>query len=548
LNHTIFKELRHRGKGLIDYPVGQLFKAVGGRDGVTALIEDLYRRIERDPLLRLAFPHFNSTEAARFFQQWFGGERGYSDELSGGLLRRHQHRYISAKTAAAWLRCMRQSLAACGVDSEKIMPALSRAAKAMINSPETEEGELHRHCDGVQAPAQVQMEALLNDTANGRTAKVSQALREDPFLANARGLNGQTLVWAAVYRNRPKILQLALKTGANLNAPGCDPLKTTMACDDVHFGTGVCVTPLALAKKWQPALVPVLLERGAIDDIFTAAWLGDLGALREHLERNPKLVDAIDPADDYQEVSLLCHAVCGGNIECVKLLLERGAPVERHSGKLLTLATVMNRADLVRLLIEHGADVKRGRYLGPLDDEQRPVADLLIASGKKVPDWMLPYACRPDVSTNELHRVKVLLDYGADLDDRGRYGLTALHYAVRGGKVPLIKLLLERGAKPDTLDDEGLTPPLHLTKTRAKFDPIPVLELLVRHGANVNARDEARGTLLMFYARNGKVDPVRSLLAYGADRDARNKQGKTAMELGRAHAAITRLLAKSRKE
>jgi ankyrin repeat protein len=208
----------------------------------------------------------------------------------------------------------------------------------------------------------------------------------------------------------------------------------------------------------------------------------------------------------------------------------------------------MNRADLVRLLIEHGADVKRGRYLGPLDDEQRPVADLLIASGKKVPDWMLPYACRPDVSTNELHRVKVLLDYGADLDDRGRYGLTALHYAVRGGKVPLIKLLLERGAKPDTLDDEGLTPPLHLTKTRAKFDPIPVLELLVRHGANVNARDEARGTLLMFYARNGKVDPVRSLLAYGADRDARNKQGKTAMELGRAHAAITRLLAKSRKE
>jgi len=34
---------------------------------------------------------------------------------------------------------------------------------------------------------------------------------------------------------------------------------------------------------------------------------------------------------------------------------------------------------------------------------------------------MLPRACRPDVSTNELHRVTVLLDYGASLDDRGRY-------------------------------------------------------------------------------------------------------------------------------
>jgi ankyrin repeat protein len=26
-----------------------------------------------------------------------------------------------------------------------------------------------------------------------------------------------------------------------------------------------------------------------------------------------------------------------------------------------------------------------------------------------------------------------------------------LHYAVRGGKLPLLKLLLERGAKPDAL-------------------------------------------------------------------------------------------------
>src|SRR2546427_436329 len=95
----------------------------------------------------------------------------------------------------------------------------------------------------------------------------------------------------------------------------------------------------------------------------------------------------------------------------------------------------------------------------------RPVADLLMAKGKKVPPWMLTRACRPDVSANELHRVKVLLDYGASLDDRGRYGLTALHYAVRGGKLPLIKLLLERGAQIDALDEDGLTPLLHLSKT-----------------------------------------------------------------------------------
>jgi hypothetical protein len=46
----------------------------------------------------------------------------------------------------------------------------------------------------------------------------------------------------------------------------------------------------------------------------------------------------------------------------------------RDRGKLLTLAVVMNRVDLVRLLIENGADVQRARFLGRLDDAERPVA------------------------------------------------------------------------------------------------------------------------------------------------------------------------------
>src|SRR5207237_991258 len=201
-----------------------------------------------------------------------------------------------------------------------------------------------------------------------------------------------------------------------------------------------------------------------------------------------------------------------------------------------------NRLDLVKLLIEHGADVDGAGFLGRLDDAARPIADLHIAHGKRVPDWMLPRACRPDVSTNELHRVTVLLDYGASLDDRGRYGLTALHYAVRGGKLPLIQLLLERGAEVDAMDGDGLTPLLHLAKTRSRADPLPVMELLAASGADIDARDETQGTLLMHFARQGKAEPLQWLLAHGADRNARNKSGKTAAEIGRAHAGIVRLL------
>src|SRR5437588_3466831 len=510
---SIHKELRHRGEALVAYPGAELWKAVGGSDGVAALIQDLYRRIEEDELLREAFPHFNSGAATPFFMQWFGGSRGYSDDLAGGLLRRHQDRYISPKAAAAWLRCMRAALVARGLDAEQIMRPLARIAKAMTHSPDTEAKELCKSCDAVQDAAQVQFETLLNDAAKGRAESVRKALAKDRALARRRGLHNRTLAWVATYRNRPKILELTLKAGADCNTPACDPLQATMAGDVVQMGTGVAVTPLAIAKKWQPALVGPLLEHGAVDDVFTAAWLGDLPALRGHVERHPELVNAIDPADDFQEVSLLCHAICGGSIEAVKLLLERGALVKRHSGKLLTLAVVMNRVDLVTLLITYGADVERVGILGRLDDPERPVADLLTAHGKKVPSWMLPRACRPDVSTNELHRVTVLLSYGASLEDRERHGLTALHYAVRAGKLPLIQLLLERGAQADALDGDGLTPLLHLSKTRSKADPIPVMELLAGSGADVDARDQSQSTLLMYLARQGNAGPVRWLLA-----------------------------------
>jgi ankyrin repeat protein len=539
---AIDDDLSHRGELRVVYPDAKLLNALGGEAGVRALIADLYRRIERDELLREMFPHFNDGEAARFFIQWFGGTSDYADDLEGGLWRRHQNRFIGPKAAAAWLRCTREAIVSRGIDPEPIMRPLAKIAKALIHSRETETNALKKSCDAVQDATLVQFELLLDDVAKGREDKVRKALEDDPTHATRRGKDNRTLVWVATYRNRPKILEGLLQRAGDCNTAACDPMQMTMVCDLVHAGTGVAVTPLAIAKRWRPALIKPLLDHGARDDVFTAAWLGDLPALEGYLTRTPSLANAFDPADDFQEVTPLCHAVCGGSTDAAKLLLKHGALVRRHSGKLLTLAVVMNRVDLVKLLIEHGADVERTRFLGRLDDAERPVADLLIAHGKKVPDWLLPRVCRPDVSTNELHRVRVLLDYGASLDDRGRYGLTALHYAVRGGKLPLIKLLLDRGAGVNTCDQDGLTPLLHLAKTRSKADPIPVLEVLAAHGADLDARDQTQGTLLMYFARQGQVEPVRWLLEHGADRYARTQSGKTAAQFGRKHPEITRLL------
>ena len=55
----------------------------------------------------------------------------------------------------------------------------------------------------------------------------------------------------------------------------------------------------------------------------------------------------------------------------------------------------------------------------------------------------------------------------------------------------------------------------------------------------------SQGTLLMHFARRGNAEAVQWLLARGADPHARNKSGKTAAQIGRAHAGIVRLLAKT---
>ena len=140
-----------------------------------------------------------------------------------------------------------------------------------------------------------------------------------------------------------------------------------------------------------------------------------------------------------------------------------------------------------------------------------------MAHGAGVPSALLPRACRADVARNTLHRVTVLLEYGADVNRPGREGLTALHYAVRGGDLEVIRYLLDHGADVAARDPHGLTPLLHLARTRAALDHLAVLELLAAYGADLDARDEAGETLLFCYARRGDTPAVRWLLAHGAD-------------------------------
>src|SRR5882757_5189985 len=69
-----------------------VFLRVGGAAAIDALIDGLYDRIEADAALRPLFGRDlkNGREGQkRFFTEWLGGDRGYSESAFHSLKQRH---------------------------------------------------------------------------------------------------------------------------------------------------------------------------------------------------------------------------------------------------------------------------------------------------------------------------------------------------------------------------------------------------------------------------------------------------------------------------
>ena len=78
--------------------------------------------------------------------------------------------------------------------------------------------------------------------------------------------------------------------------------------------------------------------------------------------------------------------------------------------------------------------------------------------------------------------------------------------------------------------DRGFTPLVLATYLNQKA----VAEILLKHGADVNAQDPMMGmTALMGVAFKGSKDLVALLLEHGADPAIRSKQGETALDFAR---------------
>ena len=129
------------------------------------------------------------------------------------------------------------------------------------------------------------------------------------------------------------------------------------------------------------------------------------------------------------------------------------------------------------------------------------------------------------VHRDDLPAAQRLIAAGADVRAPNRYGVTPLSLACTNGDGPMVELLLKSGADANT----ALTGGESALMTAARTGRPEPIKALIAHDANVNYHEPRRGqTALMWAAAEGNVEVIQLLLKAGANRDERLDSGYTA--------------------
>ena len=323
--------------------------------------------------------------------------------------------------------------------------------------------------------------------------------------------------------------------------------------------------PLSIAaalKDSKIELVRQWLSTGPDNEALGHALLRSVGSTQSSLEIVELLAKAgADLNFTYKSYSIvigppLFIAAANSSIALAKRLLELGADAayQKPNGANALYSAVISRmperAAMIDLLISCGVDPDAGLKEGvaALDEaSRRPPFDLVkhflkAGADQSALGWSPlmraialdnvarcrellrthPAAAPPDVwertpfllavQTGEVAKAEILVADGANLDDRGRLGNTALMYAAEVNAVAMIEWLVARGADVDAVNDQNWT----ALMCAASHGAAGAVAALILAGADITL---GTGTLQTAMDVATNIETVAALRAAGADVD-----------------------------
>jgi ankyrin repeat protein len=322
-------------------------------------------------------------------------------------------------------------------------------------------------------------------------------------------------------------------------------------------------------------------------DIHVAAILGDDDDVRRFLVLDGANATAKGGPRGWDALTHLCfsrylrldRARTAGFVRAAEALLDAGAsantgwfetnhqPRPEWESAIYGAAGVARHPELTRLLLDRGADP---------NDEETPyhapetyditIVKILVESGKLNDDSLTTMLLRK-ADWHDYDGITFLLDHGADPNRMTRWGLTALHQALRrDNDLRNIEAMLDHGADPrlrNRLDGQSATA---MAARRGRGD---VLDSLERRGvpielqgvdqliaacarsddATVRAIAEGEpqlvsevlaegGTLLARFAGTASINGVRHLLDLGVDVAALYYEGDFYFDIAKDSTAL----------
>ena len=251
-------------------------------------------------------------------------------------------------------------------------------------------------------------------------------------------------------------------------------------------------TASMLAATWRFAEADhfrrLVLSRSAPEEFLSSARL-PLAEIGESLCAiwNENGISCAGPtaADIRRTLLVLCEF--GGDMD---------KPVD-ETGRTLLIRAVGKGADQVRFLLECGANPNH-----PGADGDTPLI-----------------AC---ASHGSAEAVKALIAGSASVNAHGQDGNTALHRAIASEEIEIAQVLLANGADVDARNNTGETP-LMLAESGIAVD------LLCQSGAKIDTVTPSGNTALLGAAAAAQPSVIRALLVHGADPNATNALGETAL-------------------